>query len=470
MSGGARRTGNALLYFGGELGSRLLAFTATAYLAVTLGPSGFGVVGFALAFSTYLMVLVDTGFADLGSREVARDRENAGGLAASVTTVRLLIAAVLFALVWVSSPLIEEDPQSRTVLVLMCLLLFPAAINTTWVFRGREEGLRVGTSLVIRRLGYAVLVFIWIRGPEDLTLVPVAQVVGDLIGVLWLGMGVLALGVVGFDLAAGWRTYVRAAPLIMGRFLRTSIISLDVLLLGFMTTDAAVGLYSAPYRVCFLVMALASAVQAAYLPDVSRSLGAELATATRRHTEVSLTLGLPITLGGLVLAEPIMSEVFGAEYLPATVAFQLILVSVGLLFFFSPMHNVLLVQDKLRLETWLFGIAAVGNAILNLFWIPRFGIEGAAAATVMAECFILVVSGVIVWPSVGSAMLGAVAKPAVASIVMAVGLLVLSPERALLVGIPAGALLYGISLIALRGVPEDMRASLGEWLGGTRDP
>ena len=456
--GGARRTSNAFLLFGGELGSRLLAFVATAYLATTLGPSNFGIIGFAFAFYSYLVVAIDAGFSDVGSRAVAQDLGGSASLAASVTIVRLVIAAVLFTGIWLLSPAIEQDETARAVLILTCLLLFTAALDTTWVFRGQEKGLRISVSLVLRRLIYAALVFLWIGGPEDLLRVPVTQVVGELVGVLWLGLGILVVGIGEIDIRGAWRTYWSARSLIVAKFLRTSIVTLDVVLLGFMSTDEAVGLYSAPYRIVFVIMALAMAVQVAYLPDVSRSVGGDLKLAASRHLEASLGLGIPITVGGLLLAEPMVVEIFGAEYRPATDAFRLLLLSVAVLFAFTPLHNVLLAQDRLRFEFWFFGVAAVLNAVLNVLWIPRYGIVGAAAATMAVEYLILGLTAVTIWSSLGWELIRPGVKPLVASLVMAGGLVVLSPGHALLVGIPLGALIYGICLAALGGLPRDIQA------------
>ena len=72
--------------------ARLVGFAGTAYLARVLGPEGFGILGFALAFTGYIALAVDGGFNAVGAREVARRPADAASLAASIVVVRLLLA------------------------------------------------------------------------------------------------------------------------------------------------------------------------------------------------------------------------------------------------------------------------------------------------------------------------------------------------------------------------------------------
>ncbi len=65
------RIKNVLALSSGEFISSLISFAAIAYLAGTLGPEKFGILGFATAIVSFFSLFVDTGFADVGSRDVA---------------------------------------------------------------------------------------------------------------------------------------------------------------------------------------------------------------------------------------------------------------------------------------------------------------------------------------------------------------------------------------------------------------
>ncbi|MEP7324700.1 MAG: oligosaccharide flippase family protein, partial [Gemmatimonadota bacterium] len=72
---------NFLALGAGEAAARLVAFGATIYLARTLGPGSYGVIGLALAVTLYFTYLADCGIETLGVREIAADPSRVATLA-----------------------------------------------------------------------------------------------------------------------------------------------------------------------------------------------------------------------------------------------------------------------------------------------------------------------------------------------------------------------------------------------------
>ena len=85
------------------------------------------------------------------------------------------------------------------------------------------------------------------------------------------------------------------------------------------------------------------------------------------------------------LASPVMSLVFGSAYLPAVAPLQIL--AGGSIFVFCTwiLHATAIATnlDRRLLVTTAIGLGT--NVVLNLLFIPRWGIAGAAWATVVAE-------------------------------------------------------------------------------------
>lgn len=222
--------GNAMVLGVGEFGSSIIGFAATAYLAIVLGPDQFGVLAFAIAVVSYTSVFVNAGFVDVGSRNIARQPADAAMLAPSLTVVRLGVAAVCFVVLTISTWILESNTEHALVLIITGLLLFAAALDTSWVFKGLERGIPVSVSLIIRRLTFAALVIIFISGPEHILVAPMLQFIGELLGVLWLAHHFFKSGFGKIDLIRGWQTYSSCVSLIATKLLRTSIINLDIVI------------------------------------------------------------------------------------------------------------------------------------------------------------------------------------------------------------------------------------------------
>src|SRR5205085_2555306 len=86
---------------------------------------------------------------------------------------------------------------------------------------------------------------------------------------------------------------------------------------------------------------------------------------------------------------------FGREYRPAATALAILALSIGVVFLHWVVSSLLIAAGRTRLYAGMQGGSAALNVALNLYLIPRFGISGAAVATLGAELALLA-SGVVV--------------------------------------------------------------------------
>ena len=380
--------GNILALGSGEVVTRVVAFMGTAYLARELGPTGFGIIGFAMALCGYLSLAVHAGFDEIGAREVARRPHEASAIAASVVLVRLALAFVALAAIGVVVWFLDKPPTVKLVVVLTGLSFLSLAVDTSWVHKGLERNRQVGLALVLGQILYVGTVFLVVRGPGDVVLVPLAQFLGETSAALLLAISVFRLGEIKLDLREGFNVLRSSGFLALSRLLRTLIFTFDVVLLGFLLGERQVGLYAAPYRFCFLLLAIALAMHISYLPILTRALAQgtkQVGYLVERSVELSAAVAAPMIVGGMILAGPLLNTLFGSGYLEGVGAFRLLILSIGFIFVSGAIHNVLLVCDRIRAEAWIVGGAAALNIGLNFLLIPLYGLVGAAFATAAAE-------------------------------------------------------------------------------------
>jgi len=165
----------------------------------------------------------------------------------------------------------------------------------------------------------------------------------------------------------------------------------------FLGTDD-VGVYAAAYdlasqslQVLMMVVNLAAyplAIRAYEKEGVPGAL-AQL----RENGVLLLSVALPATVGIVVLAQPLADVLLGAEYRAAArailpwVAFGIFLA--GLKVFLFDMAFQL--SKRSGTMIWAVAVAASCNVLLNFWWIPAFGVVGAAWATVVAHALALAV-------------------------------------------------------------------------------
>ena len=463
--------GNVLSLSAGDVLSRIIAFAGTAYLTRKLGPAGFGIIGFALALGSYLRLVATGGSDSMATREVARRPGDARTIAASVILVRLVFAFLAMGAMAIIAWLIDKSLATKLVIALSGLSFLSLAIDTSWAYKGLERNRPVAISMILGQTIFVILVLLFVRGRDDVVFVPVAQFLGEVIGATLLAVLILRVGPVKWHFREGLRVLRSSGNVLASKILRTLIFNFDVLLLGFLLGEKHVGLYVAPYRFCFVLLAVAVAIHASYLPAFVRaaSKGPDtLAEITNRALAFSAAVGAPLVVGGMVVARPLLWTLFGPDYVDGAGAFRLLILSIGLIFLHGHLRNLLLVFDRTSTELRIVAAATAVNIALNFLLIPVWGIVGAAASTVVAEALILVSATLVIRAAGVRFRLGAIWRPALAAAVMAGALLGARIGEKLALSVALGSVVYTAALVLLRGIPEDIR--LGLWSGRAEGP
>jgi len=104
-----------------------------------------------------------------------------------------------------------------------------------------------------------------------------------------------------------------------------------------------------------------------------------------------------MVVGGVILALPLLHKVFGPGYTEGAQAFRLLLLSIGFIFIYGAIHNIMVACDYMKVEIWIMAVAASLNIVLNFFLIPLHGLVGSALATVSVEGLILLAGFFVVY-------------------------------------------------------------------------
>ncbi len=380
--------GNILSLGSGELIARVVAFLGITYVARRLGPEEFGIIGFAAALFGYLALTVTGGFNDIGAREVARRPREASSIAASVIIVRLALACVALVTIGLAAWSLNKPPTVKLVLLLMGLLFFPLALDTSWVYKGLERNRLVGIALILSQILYVGVVLIVVNEPRDVLLVPVAQFLGEMSAAMMLAVLLFRSKKITVNLREGLSILRSSSFWAVSRLMRMLMYTFSVVLLGFLLGEREVGLYTAPYRICFLLVAIAAVIHSSYLPAITRAAtqGMEQAVAAaERSLNLTATIAAPLIVGGVITSASLLQVVFGAEYREGAAAFRFLILSIGFVFILGPVHNMLVVYDRLKAEMLIFAIAAGVNVGLNILIIPRYGLVGAGFVAALSE-------------------------------------------------------------------------------------
>ncbi|MCX6840770.1 MAG: flippase [candidate division WOR-3 bacterium] len=451
---------NAGFLFAGEAASRVFGFLTTAVLARRLGVDGFGQIGFAAAVMAYGVVFTDLGLTTVGTRSVARDRSQAGGLVGSVVPLRLLLSLVAAAAIVLIALVLPKPAPVKWLLVLYAGAVIVQSVIFEWVFIGAEQMGFVSLSRIVTNSGYFVLVLFLVRSPGCLLLVPVAFGIATAMGALVLLVAYaprFGPPPPRFRLT-GWRELLRSAGPIGAASLLTQLhVNLGLILLGLTATFQQTGIYNSAYRLVFFLMTLDRVFYTVFFPVVSRFLKDQptrLAELVGTAMRMILALSVPFCVGAFILARPILGLVFSTGYVGAFPVLRILVWFLPLSMFNSLAGYTLLAagNERLFLRNTAIGVGAA--VVFNLVAIPLAGSTGAALAIVAGEAGLLVLMGRSLLAMVRPKLELRTVAPLVAAAAMAVVVYLLRGMNVFgCVGF--GALTYSVFLLLLRGVTAD---------------
>lgn len=440
----------------GEAVARLVSFAAFAHLARALGASDFGRIGFVMTVVTYLLIPVMQGFDSVGIRDVARDRGRLPAYAGTILLIRLLSALVTWTALVATVTLAAPFPPAGRLVVLFGLLLFPNAVSLKWAFQAVEQNRPVAAAGIASQLVFAAVVFT-IRGPEQLLLVPVYALAGELVAALALGASfVRRFGLPRPSLQANFcKELLReSAPLTASTVLGTLLFNFDILALGWFRSASEVGLYTAVYKLVLLFSTLLTLFQLSLFPTLARAYAEQkpLAPTASRVLRFVAAAFLPIPFAFGLMARPLLALLFGAEYAAGATALRILLWSLPWMALRSVFRIILVSYNLQRLDLRAVAGGAFTNIVLDLALVPWLGTVGAAISTLSSELAIFYGSYRAVWRQIEPIfVLRHFVRPWTASMVMfAAGCGLLGAPLAVQAA-SAGAV-YLAALFLLRGV------------------
>lgn len=161
----------------------------------------------------------------------------------------------------------------------------------------------------------------------------------------------------------------------------------DTVMVGYFLSSASVGFYELAKQLAKALTQPASAIGFTVAPSLGESKVKKRQREGARTCEQTLAINLhiyvPVAIAVVVLAEPVVKVVFGAEYLGAAPVLQILSFFVFLQATDQMVNDALDYLGRARSRAIGKGATATGNFVLNLFLIPSFGTVGAAFSTVL---------------------------------------------------------------------------------------
>lgn len=378
----------------GQVASRFIRAAIIIYAARVLGAAEYGVFSYALGLAGFFTIFADVGVNSILTREATQKPGlRSHFFATSFWIKSFLLAGTAIAVIFIAPHFSKIEAAKALIPFVAFLTIFDGIREFSNSFLRALERMELEafitilTNVAITIAGFVILSFS--VSAQALTFSYVASTATGALAAVIILRGEYRKIFSSFkrDLV---RPVLRSAlPIAFISLFGAFMLNTDMIMLGWWRTAEELGFYSAAQKVLQVLYTFPGILAAALFPTISRLIGQKRSEETRTLTEQSMTTlflaSMPITVGGIVLAGPIMEFLYGAAYAPATIPFRLLMVTIMLTFPGAPLSNLVIAYDKQRAVLLPLIGGSLANVVFDILLIPPFGMAGSAVATIIAQ-------------------------------------------------------------------------------------
>lgn len=388
----SRVTRNAGWLIGGRIYHMLLAFFVGLVTARYLGPGNYGLINYALTYTTFFASFCTLGINSIIVKDFVDHPEEEGLALGSALVLRAISSGLSFIMMLGISFVADRGEKTTHIVVALCGIgmFFQIFDTINYWFQSRLESKFSAAATVV---SYTVvsLYKIWLL------------LTGK--SVEWFAIStsldyfVVACFLLlvykkhhgphfGFSKKKSRELLHSSYHFILASLMVSIYGSTDKFMLKQMLNETMVGYYSTAVSLCNTWVFVLSAIIDSLYPCILQSFEKDKRLFERRNRQlyaIVFYVSVGVSLLISILARPIVSVLYGEAYLPTVMPLRIITWYTAFSYLGVARNAWIVSYHSQNYLKYIYIGAAATNVLLNSFFIPLWGASGAALASLMTQ-------------------------------------------------------------------------------------
>lgn len=395
-SGGVKKyVNNTLWLFFDRFFNLVVAFAVGVAVTKYLGPEQFGLLSYSKSIASFILIVSSLGFESLLHREFL-DTEDHGKVMGTAFVLRLGAASLAVFLTFLTLVLTNTDALTMHLIVIFSSV---AVFESTYAIRSFFQSIVKSRLTAIAALVQSIVLAVF-----KLLFIYLGFTVVYFAGITLFGSVVYAIMIVRNYLAnsgdiKSWRVdwhYAKLLlsdtwPLMIASMVTFVYMKTDMIIIKHLMTNEAVGQYSVIIRMTELWYYVPILLCNSIFPAIFRSKKESEKLFVQRLKYLHhflFVFAILLGIGTWMFGEDIVLLLFGDAYMEAAQLLKLYIWTC-LFIFLGVAGNQWIIVENLQRTRLIFNVGgALLNVGLNYLLIPKYGIEGAIYATLVAQAFV----------------------------------------------------------------------------------
>ena len=363
------------------------------WVARYLGPEQFGIFSYAIAFTSLFNSIAKLGLDGIIVRDLVKEAEKRDIYLGTAFWLKLLGALLMLGIVAIAMQLTSSDPLTNLyILIIASGAIFQSFEVVDFYFQSKVLSKFVSICKMAQLFISSLLKLYFIyTGAELIYFVLVTLLDQVTLALsLYIAYRFQELGsfYVHFNKAIAKQLLKDSWPLIFSGLVIMIYMRIDQLMIKEMLGERDVGLFSAAVRLSEVWYFIPVIISTSLFPSIvnAKKISDKLYdTRLRRLYTFMIWLAIMIALPMTFLSNWLVTLLYGEAYREAG---QILMIHIwaGVFVFMGVASSKWFISEGLQRHLTINTVAgAIMNILLNIFLIPKYGIYGAAIATVMSQ-------------------------------------------------------------------------------------
>jgi PST family polysaccharide transporter len=368
------------------------------YLARVIGVDNLGLILFASAVITYFQVLTDYSFNMTATKEIAvntGNNEKINEIFNSVFSTKIFLLLLSLAILCILLFVIPHFENHRLIYLLTFGNIIGLSLFPVWFFQGVQQMKYITYINFFSKLTFTSAIFVFVKGPEDMLLVPLFTALG------FITAGLLSL----WYLLRDFKVIIKKQPfekikeqirigryIFLSEFKITLFTNTNVVILGFIAGNAAVGYFSLAEKLVRAIGNFCTPFTLALFPYMAKEMDINRKTAYNSALKIAgigTLLFLAVLIPVFIFADEIIILIYGKEMANSIQIFR-ILLFIPIASFLDNMFGkqILLNIGKDKFYYRVILVATLCNIAMNIYLTPHYSYRGTAVSLLMTQILI----------------------------------------------------------------------------------
>jgi O-antigen/teichoic acid export membrane protein len=381
-----------------KVGSMVIKMIVNSFiLSSYLGPEDFGILNYPMALVTFSMAIAALGLDGFVTRELVNHPERKNTLLGTSFYMRLMAGVITLPLIYLAYKIIDQQTHQNAPFNYVLIVAFAALVQSLTIiesfFQARVQGKYVMYVQVTGNIVSALvkLIFVLLKLPL------VWFIYALLLDFILLALGyVIAYRRTGnhfseweFKAPVAVYLFKNAWPLAFSAILVTIYMKIDQAMIAGYLEIGQLGIYSTVANISESFYFLPVAIVTSVFPAIVYARKTDPERYFKRLQNMyDLMVGVSVLIAVfMTFASPYIYRIAFSKHPEWWAGAPVLAVHVwaGIFVFLgSASGQYLIAEGYFKLSMLRTGVGAIVNIVLNIFWIPAYGIIGAAYATLVA--------------------------------------------------------------------------------------